>query len=64
MLRILALPRSPAPPVVCAILDPARSGTVSASRLQTEERHMLTIYDQIPRVARTNVASVFLIATV
>jgi hypothetical protein len=41
------LPHSPAPPVACAILDPARSGTVSATRLQTEERHMLTIYDQI-----------------
>jgi hypothetical protein len=41
------LPHSPAPPVACAILDPARSVTVSAFRLQTEERHMLTIYDQI-----------------
>jgi hypothetical protein len=53
------LPHSPAPPVAGAILDPARSRTVSASRLQTEERHMLTIYDQIQEL-RAELASCIL----
>jgi hypothetical protein len=39
------LRRSPA-----AILDPARAGMASVSRLQTEERQMLTIHDQIQQL--------------
>ena len=39
------LRRSPA-----AILDPNCSGIVHLSRLQTEERHMLTIYDEIQQL--------------
>jgi hypothetical protein len=44
-------PHSPAPRVACVILDPARSATVSASRLQTQERHMLTMHEQIQELS-------------